>query len=315
MKLFVSACAFFISVSAFAFDCPPRGAFQALIEQHLGKDTAERSTSFGLALVDSDSGQILCEEYVQRDQNIYPASAIKTLIGLAVLRGVDRGEINLSQAVAISQPNAKEECKHWGCATYGPGHKVQISKLLEDMITVSNNIATNQLIDLATKSGINAIADELGTPELRIVRKVYDDVNPEPEIQDRNHATSGGLVSLYREIVSGRLKALSEESRKRLIETLGRQTINGSLNGRFPKDVKFYHKTGNTSEVTADGGFYYLPGSDSRVAVILVGLQGFAKLGELTGFETLRRIGEGTLKLTREPVPAPGGSRAAETRQ
>jgi beta-lactamase class A len=269
--------------------------FQQIVFATLGEATALSRSSFGMAVLRPADGQLLCADFVQGDQNIYPASTIKTLIAMATLEEVDAGVLRLDGTVAISQPNAAQECKAWGCSSYGPGGKVTLRKLLRDSITISNNIATNQLIDLAGKDSINALADRLGAPGLRVFRKVYDSVDPEPQITTRNRATAEAFIELYRETATGRLGILSEASRAILVQDLGDQKINGSLNRDFPKAVRFFHKTGNTSQVTGDGGWYALP--DGRL-VLLVGLQEFTQLGPLSGFQTLGRIGRATLDWT-----------------
>ena len=269
--------------------CQLNGNFQQTVFTVIGRDRALRETSYGLLLADRGTGEVLCSEYVQGWQDVYPASAIKTLIAVALLRKVDSGAVSLGDSVAISQPNAAAECSQWDCSLYGPGKRVTVKTLLWDMITISNNLATNQLIDVVGKDECNRTADLLGEPSLRIVRKVYDKVNPEPDITSRNSATAAGLVELYREILSGRLGVLRRESRELLVDILVHQRINGSLSGDFPKQVPFYHKTGNTSEVSSDGGFYYL---DARAAVVLVALQGFVD------FQAMRAVGRATLDLT-----------------
>jgi beta-lactamase class A len=274
--------------------CEP-GRFTSIVQAVLGEPTANERASFGVALIDPSSGESRCEDFVQPDRNIYPASTMKTLVALATLRRVDRGELGLDQSVAISQPNAAQECKDWKCSVYGPGKHVTVRKLLRDSITVSNNIATNQLIDLAGKDWINETADQVGAPGLRVFRKVYDSVDPEPEITTRNRASARAFVELYREVATGRLGIVSEESRAILVQDLGDQTINGSLNRHFPHTTKFFHKTGNTSQVTGDGGWYALK---DGTLVILIGLQDFVKLGSMSGFETLGEIGHTTFHWT-----------------
>jgi beta-lactamase class A len=297
-----AACAFEARAEINA--CQIDGEFQKIIFQTMGEARALSDTSYGLMVIKPSSGEILCQEFVQPEQNIYPASSIKTLIAMAVLRGVDAGILSLEQEVKIDQVNASDECKDWGCDTYGPGKIVTVRKLLHDMITISNNLATNQLIDVATRPWINDTAKAAMAPTLEVNRKVYNTVDPEPNNPLRNRATASGLVQLYREIAAGNLHVLLEPSRAHLVTLLSEQKINNRLNARFPAEIKFHHKTGSTSKTSSDGGFYFL-GSDS--AVILVGLQNFNVFKECqptcvekSGFEFLRQIGKATLDLTLE---------------
>lgn len=252
--------------------CNIEGKFQAIVYDTFGWRWALDQTSYGLALYDKESGETLCEEYVQPTKKIYPASTIKTLIAMGILKQVDTGLLSMDQKIEINQVNAKDECSFWDCSLYGPGKKRTIEQLIWDMITVSNNLATNQLMDVAGKERLTQMAKEIEAPSLKIFRKVYDEVNPEPWIKKRNEANGQDLVRLYREVATGRLNYLSERSRLFLVNALKNQKYNGSLNDHFPSDVIFYHKTGSTSKVTGDGGFYY-PSED--VVAVLVGLQDF----------------------------------------
>jgi beta-lactamase class A len=256
-------CLFFLAPAALA--CSLEGKFSRTVFDVLGRSWAIDQTSYGMMVADR-KGKVLSEDYVGADHVIYPASTIKTLIAAALLRA----EPDFNQLVAINQNNADSECKYWDCNLYGPGKKRSIKELLWDMITVSNNLATNQLIDFVGKEQINQAAIDLGL-DLRVYRKVYDDVDPEPNVKDKNRGTARGFINLYLEIATGRKAYLREDLRVLLINILAHQQYNNSLNKQFPKNVLFYHKTGNTSEVTGDAGFFY---TDTKV-VILAGLQNF----------------------------------------
>jgi len=275
--------------SAIAHACELGGRFEKIVIDTIGRERAEQSASFGMSVIAQATGRTLCEEFVGADQNIYPASTFKTLVAVAAVRKIDLGLIRLDQPIAIDQWNADTECRFSSCSTYARGRIVSVDRLLTDMITVSNNLATNQLIDLVGKDFINQTADLLGASSLRVFRKVYDEVDPEPTIKTPNRASARGFTELYREISSGRLRLLSDQARGYVNELLRRQKINGSLNKFFPPGLTFFHKTGNTSQVTGDGGFYVLPSGN---IVILVGLQGFVS------FQSLQQIGRAAVALT-----------------
>jgi beta-lactamase class A len=289
-----------ISVNVFASDiskCDFGGKFKNIVFKTLGEKMATEQTSFGIEIYNVSSGELLCKDSVSDHQNIYPASTIKTLIAIAVLRKIDAGTISWTDSVKITQPNANDECIDSSCEQYGYGKSRTIEQLMWDMITVSNNVATNQLIDVASKTFINETASLLDASGIKILRKVYSHVEAEPEIKTPNEANAYSLVQVYREVATGFYRVLSKSSREKLTEILKNQKINGSLNKHFPSNVAFYHKTGNTSSVTGDGGFYYL-GSDT--VVVLVGLQNFNKLDSTlqTGFASLAQIGHEAYHLT-----------------
>lgn len=291
------------SVEASADSCQISGKFQKIVFKFLGRELALTQSSFGLSIFDKRTGDLVCEDYVEPEQNTYPASSIKTLIAIAVLRLVDQGQIGLHSQIEIRQPNAAAECIDWDCHVYGPGHFVTVRQMLTDMLTVSNNLAANQLMDLATRPFINDTAVALQANTLRIYHKVYNIQDPEPDNPLRNYATAAGMVQMYREIATGRLRLLSASSMGILIDDLAHEHYHDSLNADFPANVVFYHKPGETSSSTSDGG--YLDIGNNRVAVI-VGLQNFhdynycsSSCGEKTGLFSLKMIGRATLDLIR----------------
>lgn len=213
-----------------------------------------------------------CSGAFQGNRNTYPASSIKTLVAFTLMRALDAGTVRLDDWVTISQSNAAIECRP-NCSKYGPGKRIQVRTLLEDMITVSSNLATNQLADLVSKDRIQQTADLLGAHGLRFWRKVYQTQNPEPEIARRNEGNALDFLRLYEEIANPRLHLLSNESLEILRGTLARQRHNNRFNREIPQSrLPFLHKTGSTSDSSSDAGYFLLP--DGSI-LILAGLQDF----------------------------------------
>ncbi|MBS1985688.1 MAG: serine hydrolase [Bdellovibrionales bacterium] len=278
--------------------CDTGGEFRRAIEAVLGAHGSQQG-SFQLTILRAGNGQVLCDEKLNADKSVYPASTIKTLVAISIFRKIDRRELTLDQRVQMNQPNAAAECSDWGCNRYGPGKFLTIGEMLTDMLTVSNNLATNQLIDVATKDFINRTADDLSAPSLRVHHKVYSHQDPEPNISLRNLATAAGHAQVYKLLAVGAPAVFSESSRMQILKILEGQRDNDRLNGQFPKGVMFYHKPGNTSKVTGDAGFYQL---DAHTIVVIAALQDFANIttpdGKNTsGYTTLQRIGRRTYDL------------------
>jgi beta-lactamase class A len=309
LKAGARLCAFLVlalGTNAYASpSCDLNHGLEKIVSAIVPQKLISEETSYGLELVDTRTGETLCDDYVEGDQNVYPASTIKTLIAFAALRQVDQGELRLDQEITINQPNNPVECADWNCDVYGNGKKVTLEKLLSDMITISNNLAANQLIDVTGRVYITDTAKLLGAPSLAVYRKVYNEQDPEPGITQHNTATARGYVALFHEIVSGHLGILSSASRALLIDDLRQQHYHDDFDHDFYPQVTFYHKDGATSQMRGDTGFYYL-GSDKNVAAILVGLQNFPNYSDCTSGKcviqssdyALSQIGAGILKLT-----------------
>ena len=272
---------------AVPMSCPRGGVMERIVHDAVGDGRLQR-VGYGYAVIDAGSGRTKCEDYYEEHRGVYPASTIKTLVAIAVLRQVDCGIIQLDQKVVIDQPSA--DLDNQDRADYRRGQVHTVIDLLADMQIYSNNIATNQLIDLVGKPYINATADALGAPTLRVYRKVYTDVPAEPDNPRRNEATVRGYIELYRELASGALRVLSADSRRLLVGLLAQCHTNNRLGKDFPDSVTFHHKTGSTSDSSSDAGFYFLDNGD---AAILVGLQDFRD------FPALARAGLALFNLLR----------------
>lgn len=294
-----------LSASTHAADL--QSDFTNLIQNALGSAQVLQS-GFELRVLDRATGQELASASVNRDAVIYPASSIKTLVALATYRRIDRNELTLDQPITITQNNANPECQVEGnCAKLGYGKRPTVAQLLESMITVSSNIATNQLFDTLTKDFIDQTAELMELHQLRFNRKLYSETppqNPMPPL--RNAATARDLAGLYEEISTGRRAVLSETSRASLTALLARQEYHDRMDRNWKSDPFFYHKPGNTSAETSDAGFFYFGPGKNRI-VILTGLQAFASFKEkgqtTSGYTSLSRVGDGVLKILRTSMP------------
>jgi beta-lactamase class A len=268
--------------------CDFSGRFARIVAETVGPERVALSSY--MALVVRADGTEVCTDGVNADLAVTPASTVKVLVAIALLRRLDSREIKLSRLVTIDQPNAAIDCKDSSCAVYGPGKRLRVRRLLRDMIVVSNNVATNQLIDLVGKDFIADTAQRLGAAALQIRRKLYSRAPAEPEITTPNSGTARALAAVYRELATGRLGVISKTSRRLLLRLLGQPRVRPRLSAAFPPSVRFFHKHGNTSEVSGDAGFYWL---GRRTAVIIVALQSFVD------YKTLRTVGRRTLALMR----------------
>ena len=283
---------------AWALSC---GQINAQIQQTLATvypPAALARVGLAVRLVDPRAGVVRCAWGHREDAEIYPASTIKTLIGAALLERVQNSQATLNDSVTIDQPNAALECSDWGCTAYGPGQRQTLGRLLEDMLTVSNNLATNQLIDFLGKPALNEFAVRMGAPDIRIQRKVYSHQNPEPGVKARNRATARALAAVYTELATGARGPLAPAGRAMLNEILLRQTQNDRLSARWPAGTPFAHKPGNTSAVVHDAGLLPLPDGNVLVIVALQDFVSFPRDGqEVTGQASLAELGEALYRI------------------
>jgi beta-lactamase class A len=232
------------------------------------------------------------------------ASTFKIPIAVQLLTRVDRGEVRLDQMIQIQQGDL-----HPGSGTLTdlfsqPGLTISVRNLLELMLIISDNSATDVCLRLAggpeavtarmRAAGINGIdvnrstarliADWIGITEVppegewspSLFRKLSDGVKPEErkaaairfDADPRDTATPEAMAMLLERIY--RKDLLKRESAELLLDIMRRcRTGEARLKGMLPLGSEVAHKTGTIGGTTNDVGIVTLPDDAGHVAVVV----------------------------------------------
>lgn len=232
----------------------------------------------GVCVKDLASGE---EIGIRLDVPLPMASVCKVPILVAAYRAHDAGLLELSERIEFT-----EECRCFGSGLFNafdPGFRPTIHDLLLMMIVVSDNAATDLVLERLTPEGVTATMRELGHDQIRIDRNIarligdilgsldplcegvtyaeWDDfLEAHPEIKQKEHDLSEGRravneaaadrdVATVRQIarLCGQIAqnaCASQESCEAMIKILEKQQLNGRLPRDLPAFTKFPHKTG-----------------------------------------------------------------------
>ena len=207
--------------------------------------------------------------HIDDDVYRYPASMIKTPLAVAAFALVESGDLKLEQYVDTTQANMTANDLP---SPLKPGYRASLHELIELMITRSDNVATNMLFDVCGRErATNIVQERFGLLKTAFYRKLS---GSEPLINDpgwdrthRNIHNAGDAAKLFEIIAADQVP-----SAQLLRETLFAQQFNDKLNAGLQPGDRFAHKTGDTDEVTHDGGILYLPDGPSYVIVVYTGL-------------------------------------------
>ena len=125
--------------------------------------------------------------------------------------------------------------------------------LCEAMITVSSNLAANNLIEKLGAKKIQATADALGASGMQVLRGVEDQKAFDAGMN--NTTDAAGLARLFEAI--GRGQAVSGDASRAMIEILKRQTFNNGIPAGLPAGTAVAHKTGTITKIHHDAGIVY----------------------------------------------------------
>ena len=180
------------------------------------------------------------------------ASAIKLPVLVELMRQVEAGEQNLDEVVTLA---ASDIVPGSGVLQQLTPGKVSLS--LRDvatlMVTVSDNTATNMIIDRVGMAKVGAEMARLGLASTKLQRKMQDRTAWEENRENLSTPDDQArlLELLYK---GGILSAGSREEIDRIL-TIPKP---GQLRTLLPEGTKVAHKTGTLSGVVVDVGIVYL---------------------------------------------------------
>ncbi|HEU4751930.1 MAG TPA: serine hydrolase, partial [Armatimonadota bacterium] len=144
------------------------------------------------------------------------------------------------------------------------GVELTLEDLCHLMICVSDNTASNMLIDRLGCEQINARLAKLGLETTRLGRKFYDF-----EARDRgldNWAAAGELADLL--VGIERRAVVSAGACERMLAIMRRQQFDSKIPRLLPPDTPVANKTGSISTANHDIGVIYAPAGPLALAVL-----------------------------------------------
>ena len=190
---------------------------------------------------------------IHEDKVFGAASVIKLPLFMHVLAECASGRMSMDEKLTITTADKVPIC---GALTLFTGEvEVDIRTLCKLMISISDNTATNKLIDRCTIPGTQAGFRALGLEKTLLTRKLFD-----------RTASAKGLRNVICPREIGQLLAMLYRNEfvntkicKEAIDTLLLQQVDHKLNGRICGEVPIAHKTGEDDALSNDVGIVYAP--------------------------------------------------------
>lgn len=206
---------------------------------------------------------------VDPELTLYPASMIKVPLAMVAYHDVAAGRLALDGRHEVTVANMTVNDKP---SPLVPGYHATVRELIELMITISDNVATNMFFDLLGRERATTIAQTVfGLRGTAFYRKLS---GSEPLIRDPEWTS--GTRNTHPTPDSARAFALIARDQvpngDALRATLGRQQFNDMLDIGLHTGDRFFHKTGGTDEVAHDGGILLTAEGRTYVIVVYSGL-------------------------------------------
>jgi beta-lactamase class A len=239
------------------------------IDQHL-------DGVLGVAVEDLTNGDHF---FLHEDEVFAQASSIKITLLANLYLQAQQGKLKLTDLYTVQTSDLVPDSDIMNGLTPGVT-RITLRDLATMMVAVSDNAATNVLIDRVGMPNVNAMLDSLGLTHTRLRRKMMD---LEAAKQGReNISTPREMMTLLDAIHRG--KVLNKESTADFFKMLS--TNKASFIPRdLPADLKIANKPGELEAVRNDSGVVFVEG---RPYVICV-MTGYLR-NERDGEEAITKI-------------------------
>lgn len=266
-KIIVSVCIFLVVVSFVVLPAysklslyTKKTKIYSALEKKIGNEINCLDSETSVLIKDLNSPDLKLSFSGQKK---FPAASLIKLPILAVaFKAVTERKISLSRIITIKRADISG----------GSGAikamrlpvKLRFSKLLELMITQSDNTATNKVISILGFDYINNGFKELGLHSTYLKRKMMDFSNRRKGIE--NYTTVNEIAYLLEKIYNKQL--IGPKSSRLMLSLLKKQKIKDRIPRYLPNNISVAHKTGLERGVVHDAGIIFSPKGDYIICVL-----------------------------------------------
>jgi beta-lactamase class A len=230
----------------------------------------------GVAILDLGTGK----KFLLHADEVFPqASSIKVAVLAELFRQAQAGKLKLTDLYTVQASDLVPDSDVMGGLTPGVT-RITLRDLATLMVAVSDNSATNVLIDRVGMENVNALMDSLGLAHTRLRRKMMD-LKAASEGRE-NVSTPGEMMTLLEDLYRG--KVLNKEMTDDFFKVLS--THKSSFIPRdLPEGLKIANKPGELEGVRNDSGVVFVENRPYVICVMTTYLR-----RERDGEEAITRI-------------------------
>lgn len=241
-----------LTIAALPQTSPGSGKQQALwqkLEKSIVEVDGNLDGVMGVAIEDLTTGQ----KYLLHENEVFPqASSIKIAILAELYRQAQEGKLKLTDLYTVKASDLVDDSAIMNGLTPGVT-QITLRDLATMVAAVSDNSASNVLIDRVGMENVNALLDSLGLTHTRLRRKMMD-LKAAAEGRE-NISTPLEMMTLLENLYRGKLfgKPLTDDFFK-VLSTKKDSWIPRDL----PEDLRIANKPGSLEGVRNDCGVVFL---------------------------------------------------------
>lgn len=237
---------------------PPK--FKLTLQNYLQHLTDSLHAEIGVACRDLETGR---EFFFNERQMMHAASTMKVPVMIEVFRQAEKNKFRLEDSVRVKNefhslvdgsPYSLDMTDDSDASMYRAlGMRMTIRQLVEQMITVSSNLATNMLIERVGAANVMATLRELGIQNMQVRRGVED--TKAYQLGWNNQTDAFDLMLVLQAIAEKR--AASPEACDSMLAILQRQKFREGIPADLPSGTVVGNKTGSITAIAHDGAIVF----------------------------------------------------------
>lgn len=228
----------------------------------------------------------------KENQPLRSASIIKLFILAAAYYEEEQETINLSEQVDIP---LSDMAGGSGIISYlSDQHIYTYQQLLELMVIVSDNTATNALIDFVGLNKIQAFIEKIGCKNTKLERKLMDEKAQQLGLEN---VTTCYDVMLLLDLFTEQNKFLSKHRQQQILTILENQQFNSKLTAfsSYDSEIRTFHKTGELTGAEHDATLFQ---TDNQLLKAVMLTEGWTNNG--TGQQFHQAVGANIYRYLKE---------------
>ena len=193
------------------------------------------------------------------DEQTRTASTIKLAVMAETFHQVEQGKVRWDDTIDLTK-----EKKQGGSGIlfeFSDGTKIDLKTALHLMIVVSDNTATNLVLDKVGTDNVNNFMDSLRLTDLKVMRKIGGGLESKAYSDPRNKLFGLGRASPHQMVrlveMMERGELVSKTASAEMINILKRQQLKDGIGRGEPDTIPVASKSGALDRFRADVGIVY----------------------------------------------------------